>query len=171
MCDMSLNEKVLYLIANWSCILIWKTSVDSSSWVSYLYSRLLDGNGCESECLLPKKMHQKFPSSSSLLTLLNYLELFINHFITAIENIRFEIYFRFIWIQTYRIVYFSRRLFAKHHTISSWCRIFSSRSISSKFRFYLFQSFLFIVVIVISILLKTAFWQTSIHNQSLLKIL
>ena len=55
----------------------------------------------------------KFPSSSSLLTLLkinvSYLELFINHFITAIENIRFEIYFRFISIQTYRIFYFSRR--------------------------------------------------------------
>ena len=42
----------------------------------------------------------KFPSSSSLLTLLkinvSYLELFINHFITVVENIWFEIYFRFI---------------------------------------------------------------------------
>ena len=43
----------------------------------------------------------------------------------AIENIKFEIYFRFIWIQTYRIFYFSRKLFAKHHTISSQGRIFS----------------------------------------------
>ena len=40
-------------------------------------------------------------------------------FITAIENIRFEIYLRFTWIQTYR---------------SSWCRIFSSRSRSRELR-------------------------------------
>ena len=36
-------------------------------------------------------------------------------FITAIENIRFEIYLRFTWIQTYRSFYFSRRLIAKNH--------------------------------------------------------
>ena len=30
--------------------------------------------------------------------------------------------------------YFSRRLFAKHHTISSWSRIFSSRSRLRKIR-------------------------------------
>ena len=36
--------------------------------------------------------------------------------ITAIENIGFEKYFRFIWIQTYRIFYFSQRLFTKHQT-------------------------------------------------------
>ena len=30
--------------------------------------------------------------------------------------------------------FFSRRLFAKSHTISSWCRIFSSRSRSGKIR-------------------------------------
>ena len=40
----------------------------------------------------------------------------MTQFITAIENISFEIYLRFIWIQTYIIIYFSRRLFAKHHT-------------------------------------------------------
>ena len=39
------------------------------------------------------------------------------------------------------------------------------------FRFYRFWSFLFIVVIVISILLKTAFWQTSFHSQWLVKSL
>ena len=31
---------------------------------------------------------------------LSYLELFIKHFLTAMENVRFEIYLRFIWIQT-----------------------------------------------------------------------
>ena len=39
--------------------------------------------------------------------------------ITAIENLRFEIYFRFSWIPTYRIFYFLRRLFAKDQTVSS----------------------------------------------------
>ena len=41
----------------------------------------------------------------------------------------------------------------------------------TKFGFYQFQSFLFIVVIVISILLKTTFSQISIHSQLLVKIL
>ena len=41
----------------------------------------------------------------------------------------------------------------------------------AKFGFYRFQNFLFIVVIVILILLKPAFWQTSIHSQSLMKSL
>ena len=78
----------------------------------------------------------------------------------------------FIWIQTFRIFYFSRRLFAKHHTLSSWCRILSSRY-RAKFGFFsISKFFLFIVVIVISILPKTAFWQTSIHSQqSLVKML
>ena len=67
--------------------------------------------------------------------------------------------------------YFSRRLFAKNHTLSSWCRIFISRSRSRQIRIWSISSFLFIVVIVISILLKTAFWQTSIHSLSLVKIL
>ena len=35
---------------------------------------------------------------------------------TAIENIRFELNLRFISIQTYRLFYFSRQLFAKQHT-------------------------------------------------------
>ena len=39
--------------------------------------------------------------------------------ITAIENLRFEVYFRFSRIQAYRIFYFLRRLFAKHQTLSS----------------------------------------------------
>ena len=40
-----------------------------------------------------------------------------------------------------------------------------------KFGFYQFQRFLFIVVIVTSILLKTTFSQISIHSQLLVKIL
>ena len=59
---------------------------------------------------------------------------FIKLFIMAIENRRFEIYFRLIWIQTYRIFYFSRWLFAKHYAISSWGQIFSSRSRLRKIR-------------------------------------
>ena len=57
---------------------------------------------------------------------------FIEQFITAIENVRFEIYLRFIWIQTYIFFYFSLRLFAEHHTVSFWCRKFSSRPKSRK---------------------------------------
>ena len=41
----------------------------------------------------------------------------------------------------------------------------------AKFGFYHFQSFLFIVVIVISILLKPTFWPILIDRQSLVKIL
>ena len=41
----------------------------------------------------------------------------------------------------------------------------------TKLGVYQFQSFLFIVVIVISILVKTTFSQISIHNQLLVKIL
>ena len=41
----------------------------------------------------------------------------------------------------------------------------------AKLGVYQFQSFLFIVVIVISILLKTTFSQISIHSQLLVKIL
>ena len=68
--------------------------------------------------------------------------------------------FCFGGIQTYRRFYFSRRLFAKHHTLTSWCRIFSSRSRSCKVRILsISKFFLFIVVILTSILLKTAFWQ------------
>ena len=41
----------------------------------------------------------------------------------------------------------------------------------TKVDFYQFQSFLFIIVIVISILLKTAFSQISVHSQLLVKTL
>ena len=40
----------------------------------------------------------------------------------------------------------------------------------TKFGFYRFQIFLIMVAIVISILFKTTFWQTSIQNQSVVKI-
>ena len=84
------------------------------------------------------------------------------------ESVRFETYLRLIWIQICTFFkYFSRRLFAKHHTSSSLCRIFSGRSRSSKSRLFFFCLFvclcsLFIVVIVILILLQTAFWHISI---------
>ena len=75
---------------------------------------------------------------SSLLTLLkinlSYLDLLVKQFITAIENIRFEIYLRFIWIQTYRSCYFSRRLIAKHHTHKFLVSDFRSRSRSRELR-------------------------------------
>ena len=114
-----------------------------------------------------KKIHKNF--LSSLLTLLkinvSYLELFIRHFFTAIENIRFEIYFLFL---NSNIHYFSRRLFAKHQTLTSWCRIFSSRSRSCKVRILsISKFFLFIVVILTSILLKPAFWQNFNRSFSL----
>ena len=91
--------------------------------------------------------------------------------LSRLSKYRFEIYFRVIWIQTNRIFYFSRRLFAQHHALSSWCWIFSGKSKSSKIRILSISKFLFIVVIVISILLKTVFLQTSIHIQSLMKSL
>ena len=84
--------------------------------------------------------------------------------LSRLSKYRFEIYFRVIWIQTNRIFYFSRRLFAQHHALSSWCWIFSGKSKSSKIRILSISKFLFIVVIVISILLKTVFLQTSIFN-------
>ena len=40
----------------------------------------------------------------------------------VIENIGFKMYLCFIWIEKYRIFYFSQRILAKHHTLSSWCR-------------------------------------------------
>ena len=114
---------------------------------------------------------------SNILTLLikinlSYLELFITKIITPIENIRFEINLRFIWIRIFRIFYFSRRLFAEHQTLRFFCRIFSSRSRSEKKPgFYRFQSFLFIAVMVVSILPKITFWEAPIQNQSVEKIL
>ena len=112
---------------------------------------------------------------SSLLMLLkfnlSYLDLFIKQFITAIENIRFEVYLRFIWIQTQNLLLLTE--------VICWTPHFKFPSVGfsgagldrAKFGLNRFQSFLFIVVIVIEILLKTAFWQTSIHSHSLLKIL
>ena len=71
--------------------------------------------------------------------------------------------------------YFLRRLFAKHQTLSSSVSGvgFSVAGLDrAKLGVYQFQSFLFIVVIVIwSILLKPTFWQISIYSQSLVKIL
>ena len=114
-------------------------------------------------------MRRKLILNSLLMLLkinLGYLKLF---YWAAFENIRFEIYLCFIWIQTYRTFYFSRKLFAKHYTLSSWCRIFSSRSRSREIRIKPISKFLFIVVIFMSILRKIAFGQTSIHSQSVLR--
>ena len=81
-------------------------------------------------------------------------------------------YFRFSRIQTYRIFYFLRRLFAKHLKLQVPSAGFSVAGLDhTKFGFYQLQSFLFIVVIVISILLKTTFSQISIYSQLLVKIL
>ena len=57
--------------------------------------------------------------------------------------------------------YFSRGVFTKHPAGLD----------RAKFGLYRFQFFLFFVVIVISIILKAALWQTLIHSQSLVKIL
>ena len=78
---------------------------------------------------------------SSILTLLknnlsHLYNAFIKESITAIENLSFEIYFRFSRIQTHRIFYFLRRLFAKHQTLTSKCWMSSSWSRSHKIRLY-----------------------------------
>ena len=101
-----------------------------------------------------------------------YLEsnFFIKLFITAIENIKFQIYLPFILIQTYIIFHFSRRLFAYCHTLSSWCWLFSRNSRPRKIGPLSIQSLLSIVVKMISILPETTFWQTSIQSQSGVKI-
>ena len=85
------------------------------------------------------------------------------------KNLRFEIYFRFVRIQTYRIFYFLRKFFAKHQTLSSQCSIFCRRQITQNSALMNFKVFLFIVVIVISIFVKTTFSQISIHSQLLVK--
>ena len=54
----------------------------------------------------------------------------------AIENERFEIYLRLN--SNIRIVYFSRRLFAMHYTLSSWCRIFSKIILLSISKFFVY---------------------------------
>ena len=74
----------------------------------------------------------------------------------AIENLTFEIYFRFSRIQTYIIFYFLRILLAKQFpSIIEVPGVGFSAAIAgvdhTKFGFYQFQRFLFIVLIVISI--------------------
>ena len=92
--------------------------------------------------------------------------------LSRLSKYRFDKYiFVLFEFKKNRIFYFSRRLFAHHHALSSWYRIFSGKSKSSKIRILSISKFLFIVVIVISILLKTVFLQTSIHIQSLMKSL
>ena len=53
--------------------------------------------------------------------------------------------------------YFLRRLLAKHQTLSSQCWFSVAGLDRAKLGVYEFQSFLFIVVIVISIVLKPTF--------------
>ena len=74
------------------------------------------------------------------------------------------------FIQHTEFFQFLRRLFSKYQTLSSQCWIFCSWSRSGNIRFCQFQSFLFIAVIVISILLKTTFSQVLIHSQLLVKM-
>ena len=124
----------------------------------------------------------KFPASNIMYTRqpshatyvdLSYLQLFLLNILSllSIGNTRFEIIF-FTWIQTYRIFYFSRRGYLLNTRLYVPGIGFSVAGLDrTKFGFYRFQNLLFIVVIVISILVKTAFWQTSIQIQSLVKIL
>ena len=49
---------------------------------------------------------------------------------------------QFIWVKTQNFLH-SQRLFAKHHTRSSLCRIFHGRSLSYKFVFNLIQFFVY----------------------------
>ena len=87
-----------------------------------------------------------------------------------VEGLRFEIYFRFSRIQAYVIFtsYGDCLLITKLYVPSVG---FSVAGLDhTKFGFYQFQSFLFIVVIAISILLKTTYFQKiSIHSQLLVK--
>ena len=77
---------------------------------------------------------------SSLLTLskinLSYLEHFYQTFYPGYWKYKvWNIFSFYVNSNTaYRIFYFSWRLFAKHRTISSWCRILSSRSTSREIR-------------------------------------
>ena len=89
---------------------------------------------------------------------------------TAIERLRYEIYSRFNRIQTYRSFYFLRRLFAKHQNEVPSVGFSVGGLGHTKFGFYQFQSYPFIVVIVILILLKTTFLHISIHSELLVKI-
>ena len=76
---------------------------------------------------------------NSILTLLksnvNYLQLLHNkHFITAIENIRFEIYFVLVQFKHAECFTSHGDYLLNTTLLSSWCRIFSSRSGSRKIR-------------------------------------
>ena len=78
-----------------------------------------------------------------------------------------HIYVLFEFKHVLFFLFLTKAIVAKHHTLSSLCRIFSSRSKLRKSRLFffclfIFLRFLFIVVIVILISLKTAFWQISI---------
>ena len=54
------------------------------------------------------------------------------------------------------IFLFSRRLFAKHHSLSSLCQLFTWASLDrTKLGFYQSKNFLFIVVMVISLFTKS----------------
>ena len=99
---------------------------------------------------------------SSILALLKTIigviyNVFIKQTITAIENLRFQIYFRFSRIQTYRIFtsYGGYLLNTKLYVPSVGVSVAGLDR--AKLGVYQFQSFLFIVVIVISILLKPTF--------------
>ena len=103
---------------------------------------------------------------SSLLTHLRLIWViwisFVKQFITAIETTRSEIYLRFIWIETYRIFFTSHKGYLLNTTLYVPGVGFSvAGSRSREIR----------IIRVISILLKTAFSQTSIHSQSPVKIL
>ena len=80
----------------------------------------------------------------------------------------------FIWIQIYKIIifHFARRLFAKHQTLSSWCSIFSSRSIDrAKFGLNRFYSFFYCCHSDIDFTKNCVLTNSSIRSQSLVKIL
>ena len=62
---------------------------------------------------------QRYTTNFAVRIICVIYNVFIKYSFTAIENLKFEIYFRFRRIQTYRIFYFLRRLLAKHQTLSS----------------------------------------------------
>ena len=79
---------------------------------------------------------------------------------------------RFIWIKTYRIVYFSPSLFAKHRTLSSWCQIFSNRSTSRKILIFSVSKFsVYCCHSDIDFTKNCILINFPIHSQSLVKIL
>ena len=89
---------------------------------------------------------------------LSHLELFLLNNLSRLLKIRGLKYnYVLLEFKTYRIVYFPLRLFAKHQTLSSRVGFLVAGLDCAKFVFYQFPIFLFIVVIVISILVKTTF--------------